>query len=274
VAIVVVIRGIAIDCQKSVVTQRQHGIDVDVRVVNTKTAAARRLDPNGTAWYAADTVVEALWCNYVHHSRIRIAGDAGACDYKVRLGGASAGSSGLIGATSDSDITLDLGGTAATSDIVEVDSGGNTIVDTRLTVSKRTASSLPTAFYLASLNNRLLIGSSNTGSFTGTLTGCTTSPTGTIKWTLDGGQVTLSIPQITGTSNSTGATITGMPEQIRPGDAVYPFAITTDNGTSVASRLAIGTNGTITLNKVASSTFTNSGTKGIEACSVTYRIGA
>jgi hypothetical protein len=54
------------------------------------------------------------------------------------------------------------------------------------------------------------------GSFTGTLTGCTTSPTGTVKYVRVGKVVHLKIPAITGTSNTTAMTITGMPASIYP----------------------------------------------------------
>jgi hypothetical protein len=267
----ITVRGLIVDCQKSVVVSRIHGIDIDVQVVNTKTAAARRLNPSAVAWYAADTIVETLWCQYAHHSLINITGDSGACDYKARIGGASAGSSGLTGATSDCTITLDLGGTAATADILELDSGGNTIVDTNLFVSKRTATTLPDAFYVASLRNNLKIGSLNVGSYTGTLTGCTTSPTGTIEYSVSGDQITLEIPTISGTSNTTAATVTGMPASIRPIAPQVVVGRTTDNGTDAVSLIDIGTNGTLTLYYAASLTFTGSGTKGTKLCTVTYR---
>lgn len=56
-----------------------------------------------------------------------------------------------------------------------------------------------------------------TGAFTGTLTGCTTSPTGTITWTRTGNVVTLYFnATISGTSNSTEMTVTGIPVGLRP----------------------------------------------------------
>lgn len=109
------------------------------------------------------------------------------------------------------------------------------------------------------------------GSFTATLTGCTTSPTGTVKYSVNGDAVTLEIPAISATSNTTAATLTGMPADIYPVSTQNPVGFTTDNGTTAAGKLAIGTSGTITLHVGTSATFTNSGTKGIAACSVTYR---
>ncbi len=109
-------------------------------------------------------------------------------------------------------------------------------------------------------------------SYTGTLTGCTTSPTGSIEYSAQGETVTLEVPEITGTSNTTAATITGMPDYLQPATAQTCLAITQDNGTSSLSRIVIETNGTITLNAGLSATFTASGTKGIGASTVTYRV--
>lgn len=111
-----------------------------------------------------------------------------------------------------------------------------------------------------------------TGSFTGTLTGCTSSPTGTVEYSISGDVVTLEIPAISATSNTTAATVTGMPTIIRPAAAQTMVAITTDNGTTTFGKLIIGTDGVITLHVGVSATFTNSGTKGIAACTVTYRL--
>ena len=55
------------------------------------------------------------------------------------------------------------------------------------------------------------------GSFTGTITGCTTSPTGTINWVKSGHMVSLYVTSnISGTSNSTTLTLTGLPSALRP----------------------------------------------------------
>src|SRR5690349_5097660 len=109
------------------------------------------------------------------------------------------------------------------------------------------------------------------GSFTGTLTGCTTSPTGTITYNKIGRMVYLSIPQIGATSNATSATITGMPGGITPLRAQVHIGIAKDNGTVVVAVITIGTNGVITLkNGITSANFTSSGAKGIEAQVIAY----
>ncbi len=264
------VRGQSIDCQHGVLVQRAHGIDVDVQVISTKTAAAKRLNPSGVAWIASDTVVEGVQIDYAKNGIIKVHGNAGACDYKAQIGAASAGSSGLNGATQYSQINIDLGGTAAIADLNAINSGGNTMKDSALTVSTVTASSFPSDFGLASNSNRLLLGNKYVGSFTATLTGCTTAPTVSVSYCVEGNQVTLNIPQILATSNATGATLTGMPTNLYPAVNQWPACLVQDNGTTSPGRLLIDTAGLMTLNKLASSIFTNSGTKGLEYSTVTY----
>ena len=55
------------------------------------------------------------------------------------------------------------------------------------------------------------------GSFTGTLTGCTTAPTATFNWNRTGNIVVLDLSiGLSATSNSTSCTITGLPTAIQP----------------------------------------------------------
>jgi hypothetical protein len=109
-----------------------------------------------------------------------------------------------------------------------------------------------------------------TGSFTGTLTGCTTSPTGTIFYTIIGNQVTLDIPQFTGTSNATTKTITGAPSAIFPTTQKRMTCISVDNGgAGKGSLFQIATSGVISYFN-ADGAFTNSGSFVGYANSVTY----
>lgn len=265
------VRGQAINCQKDVVINRAHGADIDIQVITTTTELSRRLNPSSVAWFAADNVVESLLCIYAHRSQIKLTGNKGACAYKARIGGTTAGSSGLTGATDDCDIYLDLGGTASSNDVLQVDSGGNTMSNTRLAVSVATATTLPSAFYSASLGNRLTIGAQVRGSYTGTLTGCTTSPTASIEYSIEGDLVVLKLPSLSATSNTTAATVTGMPTTIRPLAAQDILAVCIDDGTSKVSRINVGTDGVLTLYNSLSPTFTNTGTKGIQSCTAQYR---
>lgn len=153
------LRGQAINCQKSVTLGRAHGVDIDMQVISTKTAAAKRLNPKGVAWFAGDTIVEGLVCAYAQDSRIAVYGNIGSGDRKALIGGGAAGSSGLPGATYCTEIYLDLGGSTA-ANVVNFNDGGNSVSNSRIYVSTITAVSLPVEWYVTALNNTLTIGPS------------------------------------------------------------------------------------------------------------------
>lgn len=98
------------------------------------------------------------------------------------------------------------------------------------------------------------------------------APTGTASYNLQSGIVVLDFPQVTGTSNATTFTLTGMPSTVRPTATRTVFARVTNNGGAITTGLAtIATNGVITLSStVAGGAWTASGTKSIEAISVSY----
>lgn len=109
-------------------------------------------------------------------------------------------------------------------------------------------------------------------SFTATLTGVTGSITGTAYFVRVGKFVTLRLPTLIGTSNTTAMTITGMPTQIRPSVTVncYVHMEVRDNSTDkLLSMFSIATSGVISPYFATSVTgfygnlYTSSGTKGI-----------
>lgn len=104
-------------------------------------------------------------------------------------------------------------------------------------------------------------------SFTASLTGCTAGVTGTVVWYKTGSSVTAYIPALTGTSNTTACTITGLPAAITPATTHTGLVgITQDNSaTPVVSRLDITSGGVITLYSGQSTTFTNANVKGLPA---------
>lgn len=110
--------------------------------------------------------------------------------------------------------------------------------------------------------------------FTATATGMTTAPTGTASFVRVGGDVTLTIQTITGTSNATSFTLTGMPTTCRPSATRTVIARVQDNGGAISfGRADIDSSGVVTLYKDAASTaFTNSGTKSVNVLSVSYHI--
>lgn len=114
----------------------------------------------------------------------------------------------------------------------------------------------------------------STGSYTGTLTGCTTSPTGTISYSKVGNVVVLFIPNITATSNSVAATITGpAPSAIRPASTQTCITRIQDNSAIAFGLMEMDSAGLITLRSNASAgAFTAANTKGTAVTTVTYTL--
>jgi hypothetical protein len=148
----------AINCQYDAQIGRAHGIALDMMVTTNKSAAARRINPQGGAWHSGDAIVTALDCRYAKNSQIRVVGDKGGCDYAVRIGGTTAGSSGMSGATEHCDIFLDFGNQSSVADFDLLDSGGDTIANSRLQISTATAATLPVTLYAAGNNNNVVHG--------------------------------------------------------------------------------------------------------------------
>jgi hypothetical protein len=127
-----------------------------------------------------------------------------------------------------------------------------------------------------------LVGSTS-GTFTGTLTGMSGATTGTVEYYRVGGKVTLYIiSTISGTSNSTAMTMTGLPAAVQPAHT-QTLACTNivNSGTTslagscgVAAAITFGL-ATVSGSNVINSTtgFTNSGSKGLTAgWSITYEV--
>lgn len=111
-------------------------------------------------------------------------------------------------------------------------------------------------------------------SYTGALTGLTSTVNSTVQVRKVGDLICLSWPAGSGTSNSTALTMTGLPEGFRPNTAQSGLVTrVTDNGTTQFGTVSVGTNGTLTFNTgAAGGAFTGSGTKGMPAGSITYPI--
>lgn len=121
------------------------------------------------------------------------------------------------------------------------------------------------------------------GSFTGTFTGMTSATTGTINWARTGNIVVLwLVNDISGTSNSTAMTITGLPSGLTP--ATTKNVVSTAINNTVANVLTlvqIGSNSVITFllasnaapQSFAAGNFTAAGTKGWNGnSSITYSL--
>jgi hypothetical protein len=104
-----------------------------------------------------------------------------------------------------------------------------------------------------------------------TATGMTTSPTGTLYYSKVGNLVTLTIPTISGTSNSTAMTLTGLPAALIPSVQQLCLIRTTDNGTRSVGLIVFNTDGTVVLYaSINASSFTASGTKAVDGSTVSY----
>lgn len=118
------------------------------------------------------------------------------------------------------------------------------------------------------------IPSSSSGNYTATLTGCTTSPTGTVSYLKVGAIVILTLPSLSATSNSTACTLTGpAPTAIRPGVTQIVVGRVLDNSVSTFGLIEMDSAGLITLRPdAAGGTFTAANSKGSLPCSVAYSL--
>lgn len=119
------------------------------------------------------------------------------------------------------------------------------------------------------------------GTFTGTFTGMTAGTTGTVNYSIVGNVATLDFETITGTSNTTAMTMTGLPAALQPA-TMNPFLACNleDSGLNVEGCAQVTANsGTITFFRgVVSGTalthsatgFTASGVKGVNRTTLTY----
>lgn len=141
------------------------------------------------------------------------------------------------------------------------------------TIARDTEVATAVSDHVAAADPHTQYAQEGSGTFTGTLTGCTTSPTGTLRYTVSGAIVTLYIPAISATSNTTAATVTGAPAAIFPARAQRVMAPIQDNTAKAAGLIQVETDGTLTLYPtVAAGSFTAGGTKGVELITVTYSL--
>jgi len=112
------------------------------------------------------------------------------------------------------------------------------------------------------------------GTFTATATGMTTSPTGTAKYSVNNGAVTLDLPNISGTSNATTFTLTGAPAAIRPVADKDIICRVQDNGGAITvGLLRVKTTGVLEIySSAAGNAFTVAGAKSINSMSLSYTL--
>lgn len=97
------------------------------------------------------------------------------------------------------------------------------------------------------VNSTTYSATSSTGFFTATLTGMTSTTTGNVNWRRNGSLVTLyPAGNITGTSNTTALTMTGLPAAIQPAaEQLVPCWGVANAGNSVFCQADVQTSGTI-----------------------------
>jgi hypothetical protein len=110
--------------------------------------------------------------------------------------------------------------------------------------------------------------------FTITGTGFASNPTGTARFIRIGSQVTMFIPQLSGTSNATTFTMTGVPARLVPArDQTSSAHRITNNGTDDWGIIIFDSDGTFYLFRTAAAaTWTNSGTKTLYETVFTYSL--
>lgn len=110
------------------------------------------------------------------------------------------------------------------------------------------------------------------GTFTATATGMTTTVTGTARYVKIGTQVTLMLPELSGTSNATTFTITGLPALLVPVANVRAWCYVHD-GTALGFSslfLAAGSNIFTVYRNAAQGAWTASGLKAVYDPTCTY----
>lgn len=155
---------------------------------------------------------------------------------------------------------------------------GNALSTVGNVVIGNAASGLPCTIYeqLNNINAQKTAATFEVGSFTGTLTGCTTAPTATLNYSRNGNSVTIDMTNnLTATSNANTCTITGLPAALSPARIANAMCVIQDNSTKAFGYCQIA--GT-TINFIpsaagASNTWTTSGSKGvIGGFTITYNL--
>jgi len=173
-----------------------------------------------------------------------------------------------IVASSDNTFLVRRGGVLSFGSVGDGDIPDTITRDAELAASVAT---LTTAYIAA--DTALVAAHFSAGTYTGAFTGTTTDPAPTIRYSVSGSIVVLQLPSTTATSNSVSFTLTGAPAAIRPARSQSMFCRTFDNGVVQLSIATLDTGGVITFGYgVTGAAYTNTGTKGFSAASITYSL--
>lgn len=109
------------------------------------------------------------------------------------------------------------------------------------------------------------------GEFDATLLGTDSDPSGTARYTVSAGIVCLSIPDLSGTSNSVLAFLSGLPEEITPQHDQLCLARVIDNGVTQMGLVQVGIDTGLTVfADLAGGAFAGAGTKGVRFTNIVY----
>lgn len=114
------------------------------------------------------------------------------------------------------------------------------------------------------------------GSFVGVASGFVESISETVDWQTGSAQnaVTLRLPGIVGTSNTTDLVVSGLPTNLYPMTDQTVLYRVIDNGTPSIGLMSIETSGRISFFKdISAASFTASGTKAATSMTITYLRG-
>lgn len=115
--------------------------------------------------------------------------------------------------TSTSDVAVNVSNAANNTAYLRIFGDGSTLIGNPSGGTQGLGSLNAQALYIQGV----AVGSSSSGSFTGTFTGVSGSPTGTVFYSKTGNTVTLTIPVMTMSGTATTFTMTGLPGSLQPG---------------------------------------------------------
>lgn len=115
------------------------------------------------------------------------------------------------------------------------------------------------------------------GTFVLSATGFTTVPTMTVTYQRVGNLVSLFLPTLTGTSNATTFTLTGLPNELYPGTQQgHEFLIINDNAVQAVGSISVDSTGVIilypTTSNLTPSAWTAAGTKAMVRKNLVYHL--
>ncbi len=151
-------RGFSINSQKDVVAARAHGVNIDVQIVTSKTAAQRKLNPSGVQWKTGDDEVTAGIVLAAKNSNFWLKGDKRECTTKITVGAANAGSAGYFGDTKNCTLDIDVAGSGAVSDFTVEIFSGLSVSTCELVISKKTITAPPVELYKGANQNAVWSG--------------------------------------------------------------------------------------------------------------------